>query len=137
MLKSQAMIDLGKMKLRHRSNFIKSVIKLLSKMSEILNGSAKPTICLDGKYAAMIYPKLNHWIWLSQFGITTISHILCFHLAYLYAAKTLATHPSWYNTLLDNCTTAIFNLINPIRTRPMTIASYYRVVCLNIYTKLV
>ena len=62
MLKSQAMIDLGKMKLRHRSNFIKSVIKLLSKMSEILNGSAKPTICLDGKYAAMIYPKLNHWI---------------------------------------------------------------------------
>ncbi|MPW46425.1 DUF4105 domain-containing protein [Moraxella catarrhalis] len=74
---------------------------------------------------------------MSQFGITTISHILCFHLAYLYAAKTLATHPSWYNTLLDNCTTAIFNLINPIRTCPMTIASYYRVVCLNIYTKLV
>ena len=39
-------------------------------------------------------------------------------LAYLYAADNLAAHPSWYNTLLDNCTTAIFDLINPIRTVP-------------------
>jgi hypothetical protein len=39
-------------------------------------------------------------------------------LAYLYAAKTLATHPSWYNTLLKNSTTAIFDLINPVHTAP-------------------
>ncbi len=39
-------------------------------------------------------------------------------LAYLRAAETLAAHPSWYNTLLDNCTTAIFDLMDPIRAIP-------------------
>ena len=46
------------------------------------------------------------------------SQIRKLFLAYLYAAETLATHPSWYNTLLDNCTTAIFDLLNPIHTIP-------------------
>lgn len=46
------------------------------------------------------------------------SQIRKLFLAYLYAAETLAVHPSWYNTLLDNCTTAIFDLLNPIHTVP-------------------
>lgn len=39
-------------------------------------------------------------------------------LAYLHAADTLRHTPSWYNTLSDNCTTAIFDLWRPLRDIP-------------------
>lgn len=40
-------------------------------------------------------------------------------LSYLNLTKSLKTQPKWYNTLLYNCTTAIYQLANKIQPMPM------------------
>lgn len=40
-------------------------------------------------------------------------------MAYLNQAKSLKRQPQWYNTLTNNCTTAIYQLINPITPIPL------------------
>ena len=45
-------------------------------------------------------------------------HIQALLLAYLAKAKSLKTQPAWYNSLVNNCTTAIYELIDDIQPLP-------------------
>lgn len=45
-------------------------------------------------------------------------HIQALLLAYLAKAKSLKTQPTWYNSLVNNCTTAIYELIDDIQPLP-------------------